>query len=199
MTSKVRFRIASTMLLTCHHTPETFQFIRNLGAHRAKIWHHALAVLDRFDLDLLNLAQRDDARTAESLAEDVPLSPSAIARRLRRLRGEGWIARTIALLSPRLVHHRLRALVLIQLSEHADLDRKNALERRMLASDEVQFLYEIAGPHDFVALIDCASMADFNACADDLLASSPAVRRYETHFVKRDVKFAPFVALREKV
>jgi DNA-binding Lrp family transcriptional regulator len=156
-------------------------------------------MLDRFDLDLLHIAQRDDSRTAESLAEEVPLSPSAIARRLRRLRREGWIARTIALLSPRLVQNRLRALVLVQLSEHADLDRKNALERRLLAADEVQFLYEIAGPNDFVALMDCASMADFNACADDLLASSPAVRRYETHFVKRDVKFAPFVALREKV
>jgi hypothetical protein len=41
-------------------------------------------------------------------------------------------------------------------------------------------------------------MADFNSCADALLASSPAVRRYETHFVKREVKFAPFVALEER-
>ena len=42
--------------------------------------------MDRFDRLLLNLLQRDAGRTAESLAEDVPLSPSAIARRLRRLR-----------------------------------------------------------------------------------------------------------------
>jgi DNA-binding Lrp family transcriptional regulator len=153
------------------------------------------AVPDRFDLDLLNLVQRDDSRTADSLAQDVPLSPSAIARRLRRLRGDGFIARTIALLSPRLTQKRLRAIVLIQLSEHADLERKTALERRLLAADEVQFLYEIAGPHDFITLVDCASMDDFNTFADGLLASSPAVRRYETHFVKREVKFAPFVAL----
>jgi DNA-binding Lrp family transcriptional regulator len=49
-------------------------------------------MLDRFDRQLLNLVQRDDSRTADSLAEEVPLSPSAIARRLRRLRGGGWIA-----------------------------------------------------------------------------------------------------------
>lgn len=154
-------------------------------------------VLDRFDLQLLNLAQRDDSRTADSLAADVPLSPSAIARRLRRLRGEGWIARTIGLLGSRLTQNRLRAIVLIQLSEHADLQGKAALERRLLASDEVQFCYEIAGPHDFIALFDCASMADFNARADEILASSPTVRRYETHFVKREVKFAPFVELQQ--
>jgi DNA-binding Lrp family transcriptional regulator len=155
-------------------------------------------MLDRFDRALLDHVQRDDSQTADELAANVPLSPSAIARRLRRLRSDGFIARTIALLSPKLTRDRLRAIVLIQLNEHADLDRKSALERRLLAADEVQFLYEIAGPHDFVALIDCASMADFNSCADALLASSPAVRRYETHFVKREVTFAPFVALEER-
>jgi Lrp/AsnC family leucine-responsive transcriptional regulator len=154
-------------------------------------------MLDSFDLALLNAAQRDDSRTADTLAEVVPLSPSAIARRLRRLRSDGWIARTIALVSNRLTQNRLRAVVLLQLNEHADLEGKAALERRLHAADEVQFVYEIAGPHDFMALIDCASMADFNACADELFASSPAVRRYETHFVKRDVKFAPFVNLGE--
>ena len=154
-------------------------------------------MLDRFDIALLNQVQRDDGQTADSLAERVALSPSAIARRLRRLRAEGVIARTIALLSPRLTERRLRAIVLIQLAEHADLKGKAALEQRLDAAPCVQFLYEIAGPHDLLALFDCASMADFNAAADELLTSSAAVRRYETHFVKRDVKFAPFVELND--
>ena len=55
-------------------------------------------MLDRFDLALLNLVQADDSQTADQLAARVALSPSAIARRLRRLRADGWIARTIALL-----------------------------------------------------------------------------------------------------
>jgi DNA-binding Lrp family transcriptional regulator len=152
-------------------------------------------MLDRFDLQLLNLAQRDDSQTSETLAQSVPLSPSAIARRLRRLRGDGWIARTIALLSPRLTQTRLRAIVLVQLSEHADLHGKAALEKRLLAAATVQFCYEIAGPNDFLMLFDCAHMDEFNAVADDLLASTSTVRRYETLFVKREVKFAPFVEL----
>ena len=152
-------------------------------------------MLDHFDIALLNLVQRDDGRTAESIAETVPLSPSAIARRLRRLRSDGIIARTIALLSPRLVERRLLAIVLIQLSEHADLKGKTALEKRLLDAPSVQFCYEIAGPNDILALFDCESMAAFNEAADALLASSPTVRRYETHFVKRDVKFPPFVEL----
>jgi hypothetical protein len=38
-------------------------------------------------------------------------------------------------------------------------------------------------------------MEEFNAVAHDLLASTPTVHRYETLFVKREVKFAPFVEL----
>jgi Lrp/AsnC family leucine-responsive transcriptional regulator len=156
-------------------------------------------MLDRFDIALLNLVQKDDGRTADSLATEVALSPSAIARRLRRLRSDGIIARTIALLAPRFTDRRLRAIVLIQLSEHADLKGKNALEKRLLDSPSVQFCYEIAGPHDILALFDCESMSAFNEAADELLVSSPTVRRYETHFVKREVKFAPFVELSEPV
>ena len=156
-------------------------------------------MLDRFDLHLLNLVQDDDSRTADSLADEVPLSPSAIARRLRHLRAEGWIARTIALLSPKLTQRRLRAIVLIQLGEHCNHPAKAALEQRLTEASQVQFCYEIAGPHDFLALLDCADMAEFNNVANELLASSDAVRRYETHFVKREVKFAPFVELSEAV
>ena len=154
-------------------------------------------MLDRFDLALLNLVQRDDGQTAEALAEQVPLSPSAIARRLRRLRADGHIARTIAMVSPRLTERRLRAIVLIQLSEHADLKGKAALEQRLNAAPCVQFSYEITGPHDIMALFDCESMTAFNKACDEILVSSPTVRRYETQFVKREVKFAPFVELNE--
>lgn len=152
-------------------------------------------MLDRFDLALLNLVQRDDSRTADSLAADVPLSPSAIARRLRRLRSQGWIAQTIALLSPRLTSRRLRAIVLVQLSEHADKAGKQALLDRIGRTSAIQFCYEIAGPYDLVLLFDCAHMDAFTETAEAVLVSDPTVRRYETSFVKRELKFAPFVEL----
>ena len=154
-------------------------------------------MLDRFDLQLLDLVQRDDLRTAESLATDVALSPSAIARRLRRLRSEGWIARTIALLGPALSGRRLRAMVLVQLSEHADQRGKTALLERIDEVPEVQFCYELAGSYDLLLLFDCATMAEFNEVAERVLVSDATVRRYETSFVKREAKFAPFIKTSE--
>ena len=152
-------------------------------------------MLDRFDIALLNIVQRDDARTAEQLAAEVPLSPSAIARRLRRLRSAGWIDRTIALLSRRLTERRLRATVLVQLSEHANQAGKAALLKRIDTAPHVQFCYELAGAHDLLLLFDCQDMAEFNEVAEAVLVADPTVRRYETSFVKREIKFAPFVEL----
>jgi Lrp/AsnC family leucine-responsive transcriptional regulator len=125
----------------------------------------------------------------------VALSPSAIARRLRRLRGEGVIERSIALLSRKVMERRLRALVMVQLAEHADRAGKAAFLARMDAAERVQFVYEISGEHDFAVLFDCRDMDEFVEEAERLLAADPAVRRYETSFVKKNWKFAPFVRL----
>jgi Lrp/AsnC family leucine-responsive transcriptional regulator len=153
-------------------------------------------MLDPFDVALLNIIQRDDSQTADQLATQVALSPSAIARRLRRLRGEGWIGRTIALLSDRFTDQRLRALVFVELAEHADLKGKMAVEERLRAVDQVQFCYEVTGDSDLLLLVDCTNMLEFNRFCDEVLVADPTVRRYETSFVKREVKFAPFVELR---
>lgn len=156
-------------------------------------------MLDSFDLTLLNIVQKDDSLTAEQLADKVALSPSAIARRLRRLRREGWIRRTIALVSGRLTERRLRALVLLQLSEHADQRGKSALVNRIIDTPQVQFCYELAGVYDLMLIFDCADMAEFNEIAEAVLVADSTVRRYETSFIKHELKFAPFVDLTRRM
>src|SRR4051812_17565317 len=59
--------------------------------------------LDQFDRRLLNLVQEDAGQTAERMAEQLGLSPSAIQRRLRRLREDGAILRTVAVIDPKAV------------------------------------------------------------------------------------------------
>jgi Lrp/AsnC family leucine-responsive transcriptional regulator len=153
--------------------------------------------LDRFDIDLLNLLQVDTLATAEALAETVPLSPSAIARRLRGLREEGLIAADVALLAPALTADRLRAIVQVQVHEHAEEKGIAQLRARLAAAPEVQLLLNIAGPIDLLALVVTRTMREFNAFADAHLAADPSVRRYETSFVKAEVKNRPTVPLGE--
>ena len=84
-------------------------------------------------------------------------------------------------------------MVSIDLAEHADLAGKEALQNRLIDAPQVQFCYQITGKHDLLALFDCASMGEFNRLCDALLVVDSTVRRYEASFVKREVKFEPFV------
>ena len=155
-------------------------------------------MFDNFDLKLLNAMQEDADRTAEQLAGIVALSPSAIARRLRRLREDGAIARTVALLSPGLVDQRLRALISVQLHDHAPAAGLATLRERLQSLDEVQLCLEVSGSDDMVLLVACRDMPAFNAFADSELASSAVVRRYETSFVKKEIKNRPAIRLDER-
>ena len=155
-------------------------------------------MFDSFDLKLLNALQEDADRTAEQLAELVALSPSAIARRLRRLREMGAIARTVSLLPASIVDRRLRAIIRLQLHEHEQAAPFAEFRARLRERDEVQLCLEISGNDDMVLLVACRDMAEFNAFADAELAASPMVRRYETSFVKKEIKNRPMIRLDER-
>lgn len=152
--------------------------------------------LDAFDIQLLNLLQADALATAETLAREVPLSASAVTRRIRRLRVEGWIAADTATLSPRLTDKRLRALVNVQVHEHAEERGIAALRARLAEVPEVQMILDVAGANDLAVLISARDMADYNDLAERLFQEDPAVRRYETGFVKRVHKQSAAIPLR---
>ena len=151
--------------------------------------------MDRFDRLLLNLLQRNAGRTAESLAEDIPLSPSAIARRLRRLRADGTIARVCASLSPRIIENRLRAVVTVQLHDHGSVPAILALKKQLRETPQVQFFYETAGSIDFVVVFDCANMSEFNGLVFDMIIGNTTVRHHECHFILHELKGEPFIDL----
>lgn len=153
--------------------------------------------IDRFDVALLNLLQADTLATAEALAREVPLSPSAIARRIRALREDGLVAADIALLAPEMTADRLRAIVQVQAHDHAEEKGIAALRTRLAAAPEVQLLLNISGAFDLLVLVVTRNMAAFNAFADAYFAADPAVRRYETSFVKGEIKNRPVVKLDE--
>jgi Lrp/AsnC family leucine-responsive transcriptional regulator len=145
-------------------------------------------VRDELDLRILELLQANALLTADELAADLPLSPSAIARRIRRLRETGVIAADVAVLSETIGSY-LSAFVNIQLDRHA-LAAVEALRRRLTASPYVQLYMEISGTFDVVLLVTVADMAAFNEFADAQLAGDPVVRRYESSFVKKKRKMS---------
>lgn len=144
--------------------------------------------LDHFDIQILNLLQENSLATSEELAELVPLSASAIARRVRRLRATRLIVADRAVLAQEFLEHRLQAVVHVSLHEHAHHRGLTELRDRLSAASEVQVCYEISGQADILLIAVTRDMAHFNRFADDLLAGDPVVKRYETSFVKKVIK-----------
>lgn len=168
---------------------------RNFICLLAKIWHSRAMTNDDMDLRILALLQQDALMTADSLAERLPLSPSAIARRVRRMRGDGTVTADVAVVAEE-VGPFLSALVHVQFDRHS-LDAVQHFQRRLLASPHVQMVLEITGSFDLVLLVSARDMESFNALVDSLLGGDPVVRRYETSFVKRRRKFTPALPLHE--
>ena len=139
--------------------------------------------LDRYDRAILALLQDNALRTADEMADAVPLSASAIARRVRRMREDGVIVADRAVVSEK-VGPFLTALVDIQLARHG-LAEVDGLVQRLAARPEVQMVMEVAGQTDLALVIAVRDMDGFNQFADEALADDPVVQRYETRLVKR--------------
>jgi DNA-binding Lrp family transcriptional regulator len=143
--------------------------------------------LDALDVKLLACLQTDNLLPTDALADRVGRSPSAVARRLRRLRDSGAVAADVSVVSEQAAGHPLSAIVHLQLERHA-LTEVASFKRQLAASPNVQFCLEISGAFDILLLVVVPDMEAFNTFADDVLAGQRAVRRYETSFVKRRLK-----------
>ncbi|HEX8623311.1 MAG TPA: Lrp/AsnC family transcriptional regulator [Allosphingosinicella sp.] len=147
--------------------------------------------MDSIDRALLSLLQEDSRRTADSLGETLGLSRSAITRRIQKLSQDGIIAREVAVLGEAFRGSRVTAIVNVQFDRHSP-NEADRFRRSIRALPEVQLFVEITGASDALLLVSVRDMDHFNTFADEL-ASLSFVRRYETSFVKRTLKFTTAV------
>lgn len=143
--------------------------------------------LDRFDRRLLDLVQRDAGQTAERLAEQIELSPSAIQRRLRRLREAGVIVRETAIIDPRSIGNPTFFVVSVQVqSERPEL---LAQLRSWLAAEEyVQQAFYVTGESDFVLIVTAADTQTYEALMARMVRENPNVKRFTTNVALGVVK-----------
>jgi len=138
--------------------------------------------LDRFDRQLLNLVQADSAQTAEQLAEHVGLSPSAIQRRLKRLREQGVIARDAAIVDPRAIGRPTYFIVSLEI-ERERQEHLAQLREWLTKRAEVQQAFYVTGETDFVIIVTARDTEAFDAMMSRLVRENPNVRRFTTKVV----------------
>jgi DNA-binding Lrp family transcriptional regulator len=143
--------------------------------------------LDRFDRQLLNLVQQDSSRTAEQLAELVELSPSAIQRRLRRLRDEGVIVRESAIVDPRIVGKPTFFVAALEV-ERERPELLAQLRKWLSVEASVQQAFYVTGAADFILVVTAPDTESYDVFMSRMLAENPNVRRFTTHVALGVVK-----------
>jgi len=142
---------------------------------------NALSDLDGVDLRILDELQRDGALSNQELAARVHLSPAPCLRRVRRLREEGYIERTVALLNRRRLGFGVVAYAFVSLDTHrsgAGEQFENLVKKR----PEIVECVRLSGAYDYVARVIVDSMESYSQFLDRHLLKWPAVRAVNTSF-----------------
>lgn len=139
------------------------------------------------DVAILSCLQADARTIAESIGAKVGLSAAAVQRRIKRLRETGVIEREVAVLSPQALGLSMTFVVMVEM-ERESLAVLDGFRRQVLADDNVQQCYYVTGNADFVLVVTCRDMADFEAFTRRMFFDNPNVRHFTTSVAMDRVK-----------
>jgi len=126
--------------------------------------------LDRADLKLLELLQRDGRTTVQALSEAIHLSARATLNRVRKLEAAGMIEGYRALISRAVLGEQISVFAEIALKDQRQAGIQR-FERRMAATPEVVACYVISGRYDYIVRVACPDLGRYheliNAWLDD--------------------------------
>ena len=142
--------------------------------------------LDKFDLALLELLQKDCHIPLRELADTIHLSTASVQRRIQKLRENGYIIGNIAVLDPDKLNQVITILVEIRVNKtHAtDLDDL----KKSFSGPEIQQCYYVTGEADFMLVLLVPSMGRFQKICDELFHNNSNVEWFKTTVVLDRVK-----------
>ena len=150
--------------------------------------------LDRIDLRILDVLQRDGRISNLKLAEEVALSPTAVLARVQRLTREGFILGYGARLDP----VKLGAGMLVFVEVLLDRTTPNVFEQFKAAVQvhpEILECHMVAGGFDYLLKTRSADMNAYRVFAGRVLWQLPGVRETRTYAVMEEVKSSSVLQL----
>ncbi|GLY63967.1 ArsR family transcriptional regulator [Amycolatopsis taiwanensis] len=133
------------------------------------------------------MLQEDSRTIAETIGARVGLSAAAVQRRIKRLRANGVIAREVAVLDPEAVGVGMTFIVAVEM-EHGQRDVLDAFRKQALADAAVQQCYHVTGRTDFVLVVNCRDLSEFDAFTNRMFFDNCEVRHFTTSVVLDRIK-----------
>ncbi|EFK59376.1 Lrp/AsnC family transcriptional regulator [Sphingobacterium spiritivorum] len=146
-----------------------------------------MSVLDDTDLKLLRILQKDSTLSNKELAFQLHKSIPAIHERVKKLKAQGYIKRTVAILDRHRIGMGLISFSQVFLKAHT-ADVLNEFEREVAKFPEVMECYQMAGSYDFMLRIATRDMDAYHQFLRHKLSVLPHVSTVQTYFVLSETK-----------
>ena len=142
--------------------------------------------LDALDRAILG-ALLDNGRLSQvELAERVPLSPTAIARRIRALEENGVIQAYQARVNRKALGLGMMVIVHIGLTSQNE-DLLEAFEAAVAGAPSIVSCHLMSGEDDYLLTVMARDLADYERIHKEQLARLPGVARLRSSFALREV------------
>ena len=142
--------------------------------------------LDRIDLRILRLLQRDGRISNAEIAKRVNVSAATCHRRTQRLFDEGHVRAVRAQIAPERVERGALVMVGVVL-DRSTPESFGAFEAAIRGLSFVLDCHLVAGDFDYFLKIRVRDIADFNRLHGEQLIALPGVRQTRTFFVMKEV------------
>lgn len=152
-----------------------------------RIRTHATRELDRIDIKILSILQKDARIPITELAEKVGLSVTPCGERIKRLEKEGIILGYHAKLDPHALSLALLVFVELKLSTKSGVIF-NKFKQEILKLPSVLECHLVSGDFDYLIKARIAQMSDYRTLLGDILLTLPGAQESRSYIVMEEVK-----------
>ena len=146
--------------------------------------------LDAPDRAILGALLEDGRLSQVELAERIPLSATAIARRIRGLEEQGVIQGYQARIKRQALGLGMMVVVHVGLTSQNE-DVLKAFEQAVTSAPSIVSCHLMSGEDDYLVTVMARDLADFERIHKEQLSRLPGVARLKSSFVLRDVANRP--------
>ncbi|OUS32841.1 leucine-responsive transcriptional regulator [Thalassotalea sp. 42_200_T64] len=146
----------------------------------------AMKTLDRIDLTILDILQRQARISNVELAKQVNLSASPCLDRVKRLEAEGYIKRYGAVLNAQMLDINMSAFIQVTL-DRTTADVFNLFKAEVVKVKEVAECHMVAGGFDYLLKLRITNMNNYRDVLG-MIVELPGVSQTHTYVVIEKVK-----------
>lgn len=146
------------------------------------------------DSEILRLLQLGKASSRQEIADAVGMSPTTVWRRINELEAAGYIREQVTLLDPERVGVPVCVFVFVNLKNY-HVDTRISFEAFVEKAPEVMECYSLTGANDYVLMLRCRSVMDFERFLMEEILAHQGVEAASSQISLRQHKYTTALPL----